>query len=41
MRFGFKGETQINSQLTGFGQWEYNVAAKNAESQATKAIKPV
>ncbi|EER5840532.1 porin, partial [Escherichia coli] len=22
-RLGFKGETQINDQLTGFGQWEY------------------
>ena len=22
-RMGFKGETQINDQLTGFGQWEY------------------
>ena len=23
-RLGFKGETQINSDLTGYGQWEYN-----------------
>lgn len=22
-RLGFKGETQINSDLTGYGQWEY------------------
>ncbi len=22
-RLGFKGETQINDQLTGYGQWEY------------------
>ncbi|WP_187415566.1 porin, partial [Escherichia coli] len=22
-RLGFKGETQINESLTGFGQWEY------------------
>ncbi len=22
IRFGFKGETQINNQLTGYGRWE-------------------
>ncbi len=27
VRFGFKGETQITDQLTGYGQWEYNVQA--------------
>ncbi|HFS5791316.1 TPA: porin OmpC [Citrobacter werkmanii] len=32
MRLGFKGETQINDQLTGYGQWEYNVQANNTES---------
>jgi len=32
IRMGFKGETQINDQLTGYGQWEYNVQANNAES---------
>ncbi|MFK3658965.1 porin OmpC [Scandinavium sp. NPDC088450] len=32
IRLGFKGETQINDQLTGYGQWEYNVQANNAES---------
>ncbi|MGV8927758.1 MAG: porin [Ewingella sp.] len=32
VRFGFKGETQINDQLTGYGQWEYNVQANHAES---------
>ncbi len=26
-RFGVKGETQINSQLTGYGQFEYNIEA--------------
>ena len=31
VRFGFKGETQINDQLTGYGQWEYNVQANNTE----------
>ncbi|ENC9731749.1 TPA: porin OmpC [Citrobacter freundii] len=32
MRMGFKGETQINDQLTGFGQWEYQVNANTTES---------
>ncbi|EBS8364816.1 porin OmpC [Salmonella enterica] len=32
VRFGVKGETQINDQLTGYGQWEYNVQANNTES---------
>ncbi|EBJ4730258.1 porin OmpS2, partial [Salmonella enterica] len=31
VRFGFKGETQINDQLTGYGQWEYNVQANTTE----------
>lgn len=35
LRFGFQGETQITDQLTGYGQWEYQVALNNAESQGT------
>ncbi|EFE94862.1 porin OmpC [Serratia odorifera] len=31
VRLGFKGETQINDSLTGFGQWEYNIQANNSE----------
>ncbi|EGA3816880.1 porin OmpC [Salmonella enterica] len=31
VRFGFKGKTQINDQLTGYGQWEYNIQANNDE----------
>lgn len=31
-RLGFKGETQITDQLTGFGQWEYNFQGSNSES---------
>ena len=31
MRLGFKGETQINDMLTGYGQWEYNVQANGTE----------
>ncbi|RKQ39384.1 porin OmpC [Enterobacter sp. R1(2018)] len=37
IRLGFKGETQINEQLTGFGQWEYQVAANKTESEANTA----
>lgn len=36
-RVGIKGATQINSELTGFGQWEYNMDASHPEgSQDTK-----
>ncbi|MEN5016608.1 porin [Erwinia sp. Eh17-17] len=31
-RIGFKGQTQINDQLTGYGQWEYNFSLSNSES---------
>ncbi|MBQ0205599.1 porin OmpC [Citrobacter portucalensis] len=31
VRLGFKGETQINSDLIGFGQWEYNIQANEVE----------
>ena len=30
-QIGFKGETQINSDLVGFGRWEYRAKAGNAE----------
>ncbi len=36
VRLGFRGETQIADQLTGYGQWEYNIPANNAESQGDK-----
>ncbi|EQA4281402.1 porin OmpF [Cronobacter dublinensis] len=32
-QIGFKGETQINSDLTGFGQWEYRTKADRAEGE--------
>jgi len=32
VRFGFKGETQINPQLTGYGQWEYNIQGNKTEN---------
>lgn len=34
-RVGFKGETQINDQLTGYGQWEYNIQANTTESDGS------
>jgi len=37
VRLGFKGETQISDQLTGFGQWEYNVQANNAEGSENQS----
>ena len=37
VRFGFKGETQINDQLTGYGQWEYNVQANKEEGASDQA----
>lgn len=39
VRFGFKGETQITDQLTGYGQWEYNVQSNHSESQGTEGTK--
>ncbi|MBJ3590124.1 porin OmpC [Salmonella enterica subsp. enterica serovar Saintpaul] len=31
VRLGFKGETQINTGLIGYGQWEYNIQANETE----------
>ncbi len=39
VRFGFKGQTQINDILTGYGQWEYQVAANHSEAQGTQDTK--
>ncbi len=33
MRLGFKGETQVNDQITGYGQWEYQINGNTAESE--------
>ena len=30
-RMGFKGQTQINDMMTGYGQWEYQFNANNSE----------
>ncbi|EKM5064813.1 porin OmpC [Cronobacter turicensis] len=32
MRIGFKGETQVNDQITGYGQWEYQIQGNTAEN---------
>ncbi|MGU3412407.1 porin OmpC [Enterobacteriaceae bacterium C34A] len=37
IRMGFKGETQITDQLTGYGQWEYNVQANNTEGSSDQS----
>lgn len=31
MQVGFKGETQITNDLTGYGQWEYKIFANDTE----------
>ncbi|MEI8498959.1 porin, partial [Escherichia coli] len=36
IRFGFKGETQINDQLTGYGLWEAEFAGNKAESETAQ-----
>lgn len=35
VRFGFKGETQISDQLSGYGQWEYQAALNTSENEGT------
>ena len=39
VRLGFKGETQINSDLIGFGQWEYNIQANGSENTSDSATR--
>ena len=34
-RLGFRGETQISNNLTGYGQWEYQLNANTAENEAS------
>jgi outer membrane pore protein C len=36
-RLGLKGETQVNDQLTGYGQWEYNIQANGTEGDGDQA----
>ncbi len=37
MRLGFKGETQVNDQLTGYGQWEYQIQGNDTEAASDQA----
>lgn len=37
VRFGLKGETQITSELTGYGQWEYNIQANTSEKEGANS----
>ncbi|WP_428945250.1 porin [Pantoea sp. FN060301] len=39
VRIGFKGQTQINELMTGYGQWEYHLPVSNAESQGSTGAK--
>lgn len=34
MRLGFRGETQINDHITGYGQWQMHIDANAAESDS-------
>ena len=36
IRLGFKGETQINDQLTGYGRWEAEFDGNKAESDSNQ-----
>lgn len=38
-QIGFKGETQINSLLTGYGQWEYRAKANATEGAQTNLTR--
>jgi len=40
-RFGIKGETQINNDLTGFGQFEYNMGASAPEGEQDESSRLV
>lgn len=38
-QIGFKGETQINSELTGFGQWEYRAKSNDSEGNQSNVTR--
>lgn len=40
VRLGFKGQTQINDQLTGYGRWEAQFAGNNDEGNSNTSITP-
>ncbi|WP_275556413.1 porin [Mixta sp. Marseille-Q2659] len=39
VRIGFKGQTQINDIMTGYGQWEYQYNVNNPESDSNVGNK--
>ncbi|HCN98043.1 MAG TPA: porin, partial [Leclercia sp.] len=39
VRFGFKGETQINEQLTGYGRWEAEFSGNKTESDSSQKTR--
>jgi outer membrane pore protein E len=39
VRLGFKGETQINDQLTGYGRWEEQFAGNQPESTSSQKTR--
>lgn len=39
VRIGFKGQTQINDLMTGYGQWEYQYNLNNPESDSNVGNK--
>lgn len=39
MRLGFKGETQVTDQLTGYGQWEYQIQGNSAENENNSSTR--
>ncbi|MXP56108.1 porin [Pantoea sp. Mhis] len=36
LSFGVRGESRINDQLTGYGQWEYKALLNTSENESTK-----
>nr|WP_282958734.1 porin [Enterobacter roggenkampii] len=38
VQIGFKGETQITNDLTGYGQWEYKTYANDTEGAGDKSF---
>ncbi|QSW33619.1 porin OmpC [Leclercia pneumoniae] len=34
MRLGFRGETQVNEQITGYGQWQMHIDATKSEGES-------
>ncbi|HFX0284039.1 TPA: porin, partial [Klebsiella pneumoniae] len=39
VRFGIKGETQINDDLTGYGRWESEFSGNKTESDSSQKTR--